>query len=164
MKKLSLFQLGSLLSVIAVVWLAYSFSEAEKTFQSFTIEAQQSVDMEIELKDSGIGFYQTYMPNFDRNEVFIQILGPADSILVDKKIQTKLAVNYFDFKKGGEYTIKLTNLSNNQLNIEIEFGDSNESELQNPGIILLVGMSIVFIASYRKLKNYKMAQPDEKIS
>ena len=132
MKKISLFQLGILLSIIAVVWLAYSFSEAEKTLQSFTIERQQTVEMKIELNESGIGYYKTFIPNFDKSEIFVQILDPTNSILEDKKIQTKLAVNYFDFKKTGEYKIKITNVSEDSIITEIEFGDSNESELQHP--------------------------------
>ena len=48
--------------------------------------------------------------------------------------------------------------------IEVEFGNTNVSQIRNPGIVLFLGFVLMVISGYRKLKNYKIAQPDEKIS
>ena len=38
------------------------------------------------------------MPEFDGEEIFIQTLDPNENML-EKKIQTKLSVGYFDYDK-----------------------------------------------------------------
>jgi hypothetical protein len=75
-----------------------------------------------------------------------------------------MAINYFDFLNSGTYTLKATNLSDHEIIIEIEFGNTNSSEIIYPGIILFVGIILIIISAFMKLKNYKIAQPDENIS
>ena len=74
------------------------------------------------------------------------------------------SVGYFDFNEDGEYTVKVTNLAKNQINLELEFANTNSKEMIPPGIMILGGSIAMIIMSYLKIKNYKMAQPDENIS
>jgi predicted histidine transporter YuiF (NhaC family) len=60
--------------------------------------------------------------------------------------------------------LKITNISNKPIKLQVEFGDSNSSQMRIPGIVLFIGVILMIIASYQKLRNYNMAQPDEKIS
>jgi len=75
-------------------------------------------------------------------------------MIVDKKIETKKAVNYFDFNDTGIYIMKLTNLSTNSILVESEIGNVNDSGIRNPGIILFVGLIIILVSSYNRLKNF----------
>jgi len=84
--------------------------------------------------------------------------------LADKRIETKTAVNYFDFENSNVYTLKVTNLSDHKISVQIEFGDTNLSQISYPGIVFYVGVVLLMISGYRRLKNYKIAQPDENIS
>jgi len=73
-----------------------------------------------------------------------------------------MSVGYFDFE-GGIHVIKITNLSNDQMNLEVELGDPNGREMIIPGIVTLVGGLMIVITSFIKLRNYRIEQPDENI-
>jgi len=162
-KKPSLFKIGLILSIIGVVLVGYGFSEGEKISQTFLLDTEQTESLDLRLQDSGIGFYKISIPDLG-DSVFIQIVDSQHNVLADKKIETKTAVNYFDFENSDVYTIKVTNLSDHQISVQIEFGDTNLSQIGYPGIVLYVGVILLMISGYRRLKNYKIAQPDENIS
>ncbi len=163
MKKPSLFKIGLILSIICVVFIGYGFYEGEKISQTFLLDTEQTESLDLRLQDSGIGFYKISVPDLG-DSVFIQIVDSQHNVLADKKIETKTAVNYFDFENSNVYTLKVTNLSDHQISVEIEFGDTNLSQIRYPGIVLYVGIVLLMISGYRRLKNYKIAQPDENIS
>jgi len=162
-KKLSLFKIGLILSIIGVVFVGYGFYEGEKISQTFLLDTEQTETLELRLQDSGIGFYKISVPDLG-DSVFIQIVDSQHNVLADKKIETKTAINYFNFENSNVYTLKVTNLSDHQISVEIEFGDTNLSQIRYPGIVLYVGIVLLMISGYRRLKNYKIAQPDENIS
>ena len=163
MKKPSLFKIGLILSIIGVVFVGYGFYEGEKISQTFLLDTEQTESLDLRLQDSGIGFYKISVPDLG-DSVFIQIVDSQHNVLADKKIETKTAVNYFDFENSNVYTLKVTNLSDHQISVQIEFGDINLSQIRYPGIVLYVGVILLMISGYRRLKNYKIAQPDENIS
>jgi len=162
-KKPSLFKIGLILSIIGVVFVGYGFYEGEKISQTFLLDTEQTESLDLRLHDSGIGFYKISVPDLG-DSVFIQIVDSQHNVLADKKIETKTAINYFDFENSNVYTLKVTNLSDHQISVEIEFGDTNLSQIIYPGIVLYVGIVLLMISGYRRLKNYKIAQPDENIS
>ncbi len=163
MKKLSLFKIGLILSIIGVVFVGYGFSVGEKISQTFLLDTEQTESLDLRLQDSGIGFYKISVPDLG-DSVFIQIVDSQHNVLADKKIETKTAVNYFDFENSNVYTLKVTNLSDHQISVQIEFGDINLSQIRYPGIVFYVGVILLMISGYRRLKNYKIAQPDENSS
>ena len=163
MKTLSLFKIGLILSLIGVVFVGYTFSSGEIISQTFILNSEQTESLELELEDSGVGFYKISVPDLG-DSVFIQIVDSHYNVLVDKKIETKTAVNYFDFENSDKYILRVTNLSENQIPVQIEFGDTSASQLRYPGIILFVGIVLMMVSGYNRLKNYKIAQPDENIS
>ncbi|MCA9828522.1 MAG: hypothetical protein KC444_09105 [Nitrosopumilus sp.] len=75
-----------------------------------------------------------------------------------------MAVGYFNFNENGVYTVRITNISNNPVDLQIEFGNTNSQKMMTPGIILLVGSLGIMMASYLKIKNYNIEQPEENIS
>ena len=97
-------------------------------------------------------------------EIFVQILDPNENVIQEQIIQTKMSVGYFDFDKNGEYTIKITNISKNSIDIEIEFGNTNSQKMIPSGVITLVGAITMMIFAYIKIKNYKIEHPEENIS
>ncbi len=163
MKMSSLFKIGLILCVIGIVLVGYGFSEGEKISQTFFLNNEQTETLDLGLQDSGLGFYKISVPDLG-DSVFIQIVDSHENVLVDKKVETKTAVNYFDFENSDVYTLKVTNLSDHQISLQIEFGDTNLSQIRYPGIVLYVGVILLMISGYRQLKNYKIAQPDENIS
>ena len=163
MKRLSLFKIGFILSIIGIIGVGFIFSENEKISQSFHLDNEQIASFNLKLQNQGIGFYKISIPDLG-DAVFIQVLDSEGNILADKKIETKMAVNFFDFESSGVYTIKVTNLSDHAISVDVEFGDTSVSQIKNPGIILFCGIMLMIISGYVKLKNYKIAQPDENIS
>lgn len=162
MRYITIFKIGLALIVLGIVWVGFSFSNAEKVSQSFHLEKEQTEVMEIALQNNGMGYYKTFITEFSKNPIFIQVLSPTGNVIEDKKIETKMAVNYFKYDKGGEYTLKITNISNTPVSVNLEFGDTNLSELRLPGSILVGGIFLSIISSYLKL-NHITAQPDENI-
>jgi len=104
------------------------------------------------------------MPDFSNENVFVQILDKNLNVIQEQKINTKFSVAYFDFDKDGTYTIKVSNISKNSVNLQIEFGDTNSQKMIAPGLMILVGSLIIMLTSYLKIKNYNIEQPDENIS
>jgi len=164
MSKFTVFRIGLALAVIATILIGYTFSEGEKISKSFDIKEKQSVHLDILLVNYGIGFYQITVSEFSRDSLLVQVLNPEHNVISDKKIETKMSVNYFDFKTTGEYQLKITNISEKPVKIQVEVGDSDSSNMRFPGIMLFVGVILMIISGYRRLRNYSIAQPDETIS
>jgi len=157
--KLSLFKIGLILTVLGVILSAYTFSENHKISQSLTLDTTQTKTLDVDLIGEDIGFYKISLPSLG-DSVFIQIQNSKESVITDKKIETKSAVNYFDFRDSDVYTIKVTNLSENSLIVDVEFGQTNVSEMKYSGIVVLLGIILMIFSSYNYLKNHKIAQPE----
>jgi len=159
-----MFKVGLILTIIGAVWLGVVFWQAQKVSESFNLEPAQTVTLDIMLQDSGVAFYKIFMPDFVDDALFVQIIDSKGNILVDKRIETKMAVNYFDFDYSGKYTLKVTNFSEDTKIIEVEVGDINIIDMRIPGIAMIIGLLIIIISFFRKLQNYSTAQPEENIS
>ena len=146
-----------------MIWLSLVFNEGERISENFFLKSSESAEIELYLEGQDIGYYKIFMPNFSGQRVFVQILDQHHNVISDGIVETKMSVGYFDFE-GGEMVAKVTNLSNENIILEIEFGDTNGREMIIPGIITLTGGLIIVIALYFKLRDYRIEQPDENIS
>ena len=162
--KVSPFKIGLVLVIVGMVWISMIFADTEKIQEQTILKQSSSVEIKSQFTGVDIGFYKIYMPEFAGEEIFVQILDISDNVIQEQVIQTRMSVGYFDFNEDGEYTVKVTNLAKNQINLEVEFGNTNSKEMIPPGIMILGGSIAMIIMSYLKIKNYKMAQPDENIS
>ncbi|MGY5148878.1 MAG: hypothetical protein ACW9W3_02340 [Candidatus Nitrosopumilus sp. bin_68KS] len=147
-----------------MVWVAEVFYETEKMYDSILLKESDSFESKSEFLGHGIGYYKMYMPEFSGEAIFVQILDTKNNIIQEEKIQTKLSVGYFDFNEDGKYILKITNISNNSINLETEFGDTNSQKMLLPGMVILFGSLIMMITCYFKIKNYRIEQPEENIS
>ena len=150
--------------ILGMVWISFVFIEIEKTNDSILLKQSSSFELKSEFTFTGIGFYKIYMPEFLGEEIFVQILDPQENVIQEESVQTKMSVGYFDHTQDGIHTIKITNISKNKINLEVEFGKTNSQEMIPGGILVLVGSIVMIIVSYFKIKNYKIEQPDENIS
>jgi len=162
--KISLFKLGLGLAIIGIVWISFIFVETEKTHDTILLKQSNSFELKSEFTGIDIGFYRIYMPEFAGEEVFVQILDGKNNVIQEELIQTKMSVGYFDFSDDGTHTIKVTNISKNQINLQVEFGNTNSQQMIPAGVLILVGAVSMIVMSYLKIKNYKIEQPEENIS
>jgi uncharacterized repeat protein (TIGR01451 family) len=162
--KVSLFKLGLGLTIVGIIWISFIFVETEKTYDTILLKQSDSFELISEFTGVDIGFYRIYMPEFAGEEVFVQILDTQDNVIQEEQIQTKMSVGYFDFNEDGTYTVKVTNISKNQINLQVEFGNTNSQQMIPAGVLILVGAITIIVISYLKIKNYKIEQPDENIS
>ena len=163
--KVSVFKIGLIMVIIGMIWVAVIFNETEKNHDSTLLKESNSIESKLELTgENGIGYYKIYMPEFSDENVFVQILDRNLNVIQEQKVNTKFSVAYFDFDKDGTYTIKVSNISENSVNLQIEFGDTHSQKMIAPGIMILVGSLIMMLISYLKIKNYNIEQPDENIS
>ncbi|NOS61946.1 MAG: hypothetical protein HOO66_02750 [Nitrosarchaeum sp.] len=162
--KISLFKIGVVLSVIGMIWISFVFLQGDRISEEVVLKSTNSHDIELNFNGKGIGYYKVFMPEFVGNQVFVQILDRNQNIISEEIVQTKMSVGYFDFGKSGIYTIKITNPSENQINLQVEFGDANSENMISSGVMILVGAIMIIVSSYMKLKNYNIEQPDENIS
>ncbi|MHA7733169.1 hypothetical protein [Nitrosopumilus sp. S6] len=149
---------------MGVIWISIIFVDTEKIQEQTILKQSSSFEIKLQFTGTDIGFYKVYMPEFSGQEIFVQILDVKGNVIQEQIIQTKMSVGYFDFSEDGTYTVKVTNLAKNQVNLEVEFGNTNSKEMIPSGIMILVGSIAMIVMAYLKIKNYKMAQPDEKIS
>jgi hypothetical protein len=152
-----------MLSVIGIIWISFVFLQVDKISEEFVLKSTNSYDMELNFNDKDIGYYKVFMPEFAGDQVFVQILDDNLNVISEESIQTKLSVGYFDFEKSGKYTLRIANLSENQVNLKIEFGETNSETMIPPGIMILIGVVMIIFMSYVKLKNYNIEQPDKNI-
>ena len=162
--KISAFKIGLVLVIIGMIWVAVIFNETEKNHEEALLKKSNSIESKLELIGADIGYYKIYMPEFNNESVFVQILDKNLNIIQEQKVNTKFSVGYFDFEEDGIYTIKVSNISENPINLQIEFGDTHSQKMLAPGLMILVGSLILMLISYLKIKNYNIEQPDENIS
>ena len=162
--KVSAFKIGFVLVVIGMIWVSVIFNETEKNHDSIILKKSSSMESKLKFTGEDIGYYKVYMPEFTKENVFVQILDKNLNVIQEQKINTKFSVAYFDFEKDGVYTIKISNISENQINLQVEFGDTHSQKMVAPGIMILIGSLIMMLISYLKIKNYNIEQPDENIS
>ena len=162
--KISAFKIGLVLVIIGIIWVSVIFNETEKNHEDTLLKKSSSIESKLELTGVDIGYYKIYMPEFNNENVFVQILDKNLNVIQEQKVNTKFSVAYFDFSKNGVYTIKVSNISENSINVQIEFGDTHSQKMVAPGIMILVGSLIMMLISYLKIKNYNIEQPDENIS
>ena len=162
--KISLLKLGLGLTIIGIIWISFIFVETEKIHDTILLKQSNSFELKLEFTGADIGFYRVYMPEFSGEEVFLQILDTKDNVIQEQNIHTKMSVGYFDFNENGTHTVKVTNISKNQINLQIEFGNTNSLQMIPAGVLILVGSLTMIIMGYLKITNYKIEQPDENIS
>ena len=147
-----------------MVWLSVVFLEGDRTLENFSLKSSESAQIQMYFEGKDIGYYKIFMPEFSGEGVFVQILDQDHNVISDGIVETKMSVGYFDFEQSGVYVAKITNLSNDQMNLEVELGDTNGREMVMPGIVTLAGGLMIVITLYIKLRDYRIEQPDEKIS
>ena len=147
-----------------MIWISFIFDETEKGYDSILLKQSNSFELKSEFLGTDIGYYKVYMPEFSGEEIFVQILDTNNNIIQEQKIQTKMSVGYFDFNENGIHTLKVTNVSKNPIDLQIEFGNTNSQKMIPPGIMVFVGAVVMMIIAYMKIKNYNIEQPEENIS
>ncbi len=162
--RLTFFKIGIGLTILGMVWLSVVFDEGDRISDSFSLKLSDTTEIEMDFEGKDIGYYKIFIPEFSGEGVFVQILDQNQNVISDEIIETKMSVGYFDFEEGGTYVTKITNLSNDQINLEVEFGDTNGRDMIMPGILTLAGGLMIVISLYIKLRDYRIEQPDENIS
>ena len=162
--KASPFKIGLTLTIIGMIWISLIFVDTEKTHDTVILKESNSFELKSEFIGADIGFYKVYMPEFTGEKVFVQILDIKDNVIQEERIQTKMSVGYFDFNENGKYTLMITNISKNPIDLQIEFGNTNSQKMIPAGIFILVGSVTMMLTSYFKIKNYNIEQPDKNIS
>ncbi|MBI3638983.1 MAG: hypothetical protein HY223_01570 [Thaumarchaeota archaeon] len=161
MKKLTPFRIGLSLMIIGSIWVALVFSTAEKTSQDLSIGIKENVNVDLDLKGKGLGFYKITIPNYSKETVLVKVLGPQGNVMDLKRIETKMSVNYFEFSYTGKYALEITNLSENPIQIKAEFGNTKSVEFTFPSFIALIGACFIVWSGYKRLRNYSTAHPEE---
>lgn len=161
MKKLTPFRIGIALILIGSIWIALSFSTTEKTSQDLSIDTKKSANLDLDLENKGLGFYKITIPDYSRETILVKVLDPQGEVLDLKRIETKMSVNYFEFSYTGKYTLEITNLSENSIQIKAEFGNTKADEFAFPSVMAFIGALLIVWSGYKKLQNYSTAHPEE---
>jgi hypothetical protein len=161
MRKITPFRIGLSLMVIGSIWVALAFSATEKISQDLKLGTKESTNLNLDLKGKGLGFYKITIPNYSKEAVLVKVLDPQGVVIDLKRIETKMSVNYFEFSFAGKYTLEMTNLYENPIQIKAEFGNTKAGEFTFPSFITLIGTCIIAWSGYKRLKNYSTAHPEE---
>lgn len=162
--KISLIKIGITLSVIGIIWTTMIFLEGDRISEEFMLESLNSHNIKLDFEGKDIGYYKIFMPEYSGEELFIQVLDNNKNIISEQSVNTKMSVGYFNYERSEKYTVKIVNISKNSINLQVEFGNTNSQNMIPSGIMIVVGAIMIMLASYLKLKNYKIEHPDENIS
>lgn len=135
------------------------FSDGIQESELISINPQNSKTFDISLLGQGIAFYEIHIKNYQQNPLFVQILEPKGNIIAEQKIHTILSENFFNFNSNGNYVIRVTNISEQNTEFSISYGDTKLEELLIPEIITFVGSSLLVYTIFLRMKNYSIAQP-----
>ena len=144
--------------------MSIEFLEGKRISEQFVLESTESHSLNQNFEGTDIGYYKIFMPEYLRYEIFVQILDNEKNIISEQTVHTKMSVGYFKFEKSGTYIVNISNISKEQIDFHVEFGETNSQQMILPGIMVLVGAIIIIITSFLKLKNHKIEHPDENIS
>ncbi len=151
--------IGTALTITGIIVAVFVFTDGVKGEELEYVNIEQSVEYNFDLNGKGIGFFQITISDYNRDVLYVQIIDPDENVITDKKISTKMSANYFNFELDGNYKIKISNLSDRNLEVKSEFGDTNSSKLLIPGIVTAVGIVLIFFDIFWRVKNHRIAQP-----
>ena len=160
---LTLFKISILLIIIGASGTGVVFSEAERVAEIMLLKQNESDDISMFFEANDIGYHKVTIPEFEGQGVFYRIVDENYDTISKGIVETKMSIRYFDVKETGVYTMVMTNLAQEKMNYEVEIGSTNAIIISIPAGVMFVGGLLLLFASYMKLKNYRIAQPDENI-
>ncbi|NHI03986.1 hypothetical protein DYY67_2163 [Candidatus Nitrosotalea sp. TS] len=158
-KGLTIFRIALIAIIIGSIWIGMVFSYAVKDLENFNLDKLDSANIPLVLYGNGIGFYEISSNQYN-NSILVKVLDSNGNYLNMKTITNKETVNYFVFQHTGKFTLELTNLSANSVQLTVEFGDTKYQEFLIPSLMILVGACLLMFTGYTKLRNYMTAQPE----
>ena len=161
--RLTLFKISILLIIIGASGTGVVFSEAERVTEIMLLKQNGSDDISMFFEANDIGYHKVTIPEFEGQGVFYRIVDENYDTISKGIVETKMSIRYFDVKETGVYTMVMTNLAQEKMNYEVEIGSTNAIIISIPAGVMFVGGLLLLFASYMKLKNYRIAQPDENI-
>ena len=161
--RLSIFKISILLIAIGASGAGVIFSEADRSLQLMSLKQTESDEISMYFEKNDIGYYRITISEFQGQGVFFRIVDENYDTVSKGIAETKMSIRYFDVKESGIYTIVLTNLAQERMNYEVEIGSTNALIISIPAGVMFIGGLLLLFTSYMKLKNYRIAQPDEKI-
>ena len=160
---LSIFKISILLIIIGASGTGIIFSEADRTSELMSLKQTESDQISMFFEENDIGYFTITNPEFQGQGVYYRVVDENYDTISKGIAETKMSIRYFDVKESGIYTIVLTNLAQEKMNYEIEIGSTNALIISIPAGVMFVGGLLLLFSSYMKLKNYRIAQPDENI-
>ena len=161
--RLSIFKISILLIAIGASGTGIIFSEAERSLQIMSLKQTESDQISMYFEVDDIGYHRITISEFQGQGVFFRIVDQNYDTISKGIAETKMSIRYFDAKESGIYSIVLTNLAQEKMNYEIEIGSTNALIISIPAGVMFVGGLLLLFSSYMKLRNYRIAQPDENI-
>ena len=161
--QLTLFKISILLIIIGASGTGVFFSEAERMTEIMLLKQNESDDISMFFEVNDIGYHKVTIPEFEGQGVFYRIVDENYDTISKGIVETKMSIRYFDVKETGVYTMIMTNLAEEKMNYEVEIGSTNAIMISIPAGVMFVGGLLLLFASYMKLKNYRIEQPDENI-
>ena len=161
--RLTLFKISILLIIIGASGTGVVFSEAERVTEIMLLKQNESDDISMFFEANDIGYHKVTIPEFEGQGVFYRIVDENYDTISKGIVETKMSIRYFDVKETGVYTMVMTNLAQEKMSYEVEIGSTNAIIISIPAGVMFVGGLLLLFASYMKLKNYRIAQPDENI-
>lgn len=158
-KGLTIFRVALIAIAIGSIWIGMVFSYAIKDSENFNLDKLDSANMPLVLYGNGIGFYEISSNQYN-NSILVKILDSNGNYLNMRTITNKETVNYFAFQHTGKFTLELTNLSANSVQLTVEFGDTKYQEFLIPSLMIFIGACLLMFTGYVRLRNYITAQPE----
>ena len=158
MRVISALSFGIMLFVVGITGMIFVNASSDAGNEIVELRGTYIIDEFPIIDSQDVGFYKITINNFNENSIFVQIFDSKQNLIHDKKIETKMSVNYFDINSNEKYKIVLTNLSENKTKLIVEYDSLNYSKIILPGFMSLSGLILMIFGVYNKLRNQKTIQ------
>ncbi len=153
--------IGSILVIIGIIHTMI-LPNIISTSSNLYVNSSHYMLLNVNTINYDMGFYEIILMDSNDDLLFVQIIDPYGNVIDEKKIKTKMSINYFDLEYNGTYVIKITNLTD-IAKIKIQIGKISVDNVIYSTIILSSGIIIFVVLLYIKLKSYKIAHPTKNI-
>lgn len=134
--------------VAGSLWISSVYIYSDRESQQTSVAPNGTFAFGLDLEGEGVAYYILRIDNFANQRIQSEVLDEWGNRIWGRHIDTKMMVNYFRFNETGKYWVKVDNMSDGNLEVYIELGDTRSGDMVLPWVTMLAGLGTVIASVY----------------